>query len=164
MSEKNKDNTAGLLLAIIAGAVLLVAAGFIAFQQNYSHKISSIEITTSTGPVAPEFQQQKTIVITKDSCEIKVTNVASPQTSSQNCQPAENRFKDLQKTADEYALIDKIIADNNSSTTLLGGSTYSIKITLNNGDSFLTKGGVDFQQSIEPFTKQLELYYPKISN
>ena len=49
MSEKSKHNPVGLLLAIIAGAVLLLAAGFIALQQGYLHNIKSIEITTSTG-------------------------------------------------------------------------------------------------------------------
>ena len=164
MSEKSKHNPVGLLLAIIAGAVLLLAAGFIALQQGYLHNIKSIEITTSTGPVSPEFQQQKTVLITKNSCNVSIAMVANSQTTTKNCQPAVNRFKDLQKTADDYALIDKIIADNNSSSMLLGGSTYSIKVTLNNGDSFSTKGGAEFQQSIEPFTRQLELYYPQASN
>jgi len=159
MKSLNGHNKTSLLIATIVAAVLILAAVLIFAQQSYSHKIKSIEITKSTGPVAPEYQQTQSIVITKDSCIVKTTKVISNETTSANCQSKTSNFDDLQKKAAEYDVINKIIANGKGGSDVIGGGTLAITITLQNGDSFSTESGTDFSASIEPFLNQIPLSY-----
>lgn len=159
MKDYSKHNKAGLLVAVIVGAVLLIAAVTLAAQRSFLHKVKSIQITTSNGPVSPEFQQTNSVLITKDSCTLTTTKTLSNQTTTTNCQPKTDHFNDLQAAVNSYGVIDKIISSNANATELLGGKTFNIKITLQNGDSFTTDGNLSFQNSIQPFLDQISQYY-----
>ena len=61
--------TSYVLLAIIV-FVMALSLVFIFVQNTYSHKLKSIEIITSNGPVSPDYQQTQTILITKDTSDM----------------------------------------------------------------------------------------------
>lgn len=149
-----------MLVAAIIGAVLLIAATTLAVQQSYSHKMKSIQIRTSNGPVSPEFQQSSTLLITRDSCTLTTTKVINNQTTTTNCQPKTEHFSDLQKAISNYNVIDKIISNPQKALySPIGGKTFDITITLQNGNSFTTDGDLNFQNNIQPFLDQISQYY-----
>ena len=150
-----------ILLAIV-GFVLALAAVFIVIQATFSHKLKSVEITTSNGPVSPEYQQTQTILITKDSCSITTAKGLENNPVVTNCQSSNSSFAEIQKSLNSYNVIDKISAIDESSGQLIGDSTLDIKITLQNGDSFSAKDGVELQDQIQPFLDQISLSYPAI--
>jgi len=149
-------------IAIIVGAVMLLAALFMTVQNNFSHKLKSIEITTSTGPVSPEYQQTQTIRIAKDSCSITTTKGTENNPVTTNCQSPSSNFADIQKSFVTYGVLDKITESRQGSTKLIGGSTINVTATLQNGDSYTTKGDANFQESIQPFLDQISLDYPEV--
>ena len=163
MKHHTKYNKTSIALACIIAATLLILAVVIFAQQTFSHRIKSIEIVKSSGPVSPEFQQTESILITRDSCNITIKKVVSGETNSLNCQLKTSDFNSLQKSANEYSLIDKVLANDKNSAALLGGSTVKITVTLQNGDSFSTEGDTNFQSEISPFLKQVGLQYPDVA-
>jgi hypothetical protein len=129
-------------------------------QNNFSHKLKSIEITTSTGPVSPEYQQTQIVMITNDSCSITTTKGTEKNPVTTNCQSQSSNFADIQKSFVTYGVLDKITESSQGSTKLIGGSTINLTATLQNGDSYTTKGDTNFQESIQPFLDQISLDYP----
>ena len=149
-------------VAIIVGVVLLCAALFITVQARFSHKLKSIEITSSNGPVSPEYQQSQTLKITKDSCTITTTKGADKNPITNNCQSSNSNFADLQKSFNTYGVLDKIMANDQNTTKLIGGGSLDMTVTLQNGDSYTAKGDASFQESIQPFLDQITLSYPTV--
>ena len=162
-SNKNHHINAYYALAAIVGVVLLVAALFMTVQANFSHKLKSIEISASTGPVSPEYQQSQTLKITKDSCTLTTTKGAAAEPVTTNCQTKNSNFADIQKSFNTYGVLDKIISGPQGNASVIGGSSLDITVTLQNGDSYTTKGDAAFQESIQPFLDQVSLSYPETS-
>jgi hypothetical protein len=144
------------------GFVLALAAVFIVIQATFSHKLKSVEITTSNGPVSPDYQQTQTLLITKDSCSLTSAKGIDKNPVLTNCQSADTSFAEIQKSLNTYNVIDKLTASSSTNGQLIGGSTLEIKITLQNGDSFSAKDGAELQDQIQPFLDQISLSYPAV--
>ena len=149
-------------VAIIVGFVLLLAALFITVQARFSHKLKSVEITYSTGPVSPEYQQAQTLLITKDTCSITTTKGTEKNPVVTNCQSPASNFADIQKSFNDYNVLEKINSTSSQSPKLLGGSTITVTATLQNGDSYSSKDNPAIQSDIQPFLDQISVSYPAV--
>lgn len=157
-----KDFKQYYILLAIVGFVLVLSAVFIVAQATFSHKLKSIEISTSNGPVSPDYQQVQTLLMTKDSCTITTTKGLEKNPIVTNCQSLGSSFSEIQKSLNTYNVIDKLVASPSANSQLIGGSTIDIKITLQNGDSFSAKDGAELQDQIQPFLDQISLSYPLV--
>ena len=153
--------TSYVLLAIIV-FVMALSLVFIFVQNTYSHKLKSIEIITSNGPVSPDYQQTQTILITKDSCSVTVSKGLDKNPIATNCQPSSGNFDEIQKSFNTYNILDKLSAGAGPDSQLIGGSTLEIKLVLQNGDSYSAKDGAQLQEQIQPFLDQISLSYPLV--
>lgn len=157
-----KDFKKYYILLAIVGFVLALSVVFIVAQATFSHKLKSVEIITSNGPVSPDYQQTQTLLITKDSCSLKTAKGVDKNLVVTNCQSAGTSFAEIQKSLNTYNVIDKLTASSSTNGQLIGGSTFEIKITLQNGDSFSAKDGAELQDQIQPFLDQISLSYPAV--
>jgi hypothetical protein len=163
MKDKKISPTSVGIIVIISVVIGLVAIfGYI--QNSYSTRVKSITVTSSSGPVAPEFQQTQSIYISKNICEFTTTKTQTNQTSTEECRVLPNKFEAIQNDANSYDLVGKIIAnEKDSEADLLGGKNYSIRVELNDGTILSTEFDNNFTQSIEPFLDNLNLYVPQFS-
>ncbi len=161
---KKKNNSVRNGIIAIVSFVLLFAIGFIYVQSTYSNKLKSLKVTISSGPVSPEYQQTQTIFISGNSCTLTITKLASKQTSTETCTVQAGKFEQLQKDAQSYGLIDKIISNQkDSGSDLLGGKKFTFEATLNDGTTFTTVADDNFIENIQPFINSLNLYVPQFS-
>jgi len=161
-SKKLSSTSKGIIIIISVVIGLVVIFGYI--QNSYSTKVKSITVTSSSGPIAPEFQQTQSIYISKNICEFTTTKTQTNQTSTEECKVLPNKFEAIQNDANSYDLVGKIIAnEKDTEADLLGGKNYSIKIELNDGTVLSTEFDNNFTQSIEPFLDNLNLYVPQFS-
>lgn len=160
--KKISPTSVGIIVIISVVLGLVVIFGYI--QNSYSTRVKSITVTSSSGPVAPEFQQTQSIYISKNICEFTTTKTQTNQTSTEECKVLPNKFEAIQNDANSYDLVGKIIAnEKDSETDLLGGKNYSIRVELNDGTILSTEFDNNFTQSIEPFLDNLNLYVPQFS-
>jgi hypothetical protein len=160
--KKISPTSVGIIVIISVVLGLVVIFGYI--QNSYSTRVKSITVTSSSGPVAPEFQQTQSIYISKNICEFTTTKTQTNQTSTEECRVLPNKFEAIQNDANSYDLVGKIIAnEKDSEADLLGGKNYSIRVELNDGTILSTEFDNNFTQSIEPFLDNLNLYVPQFS-
>ncbi|GDX63042.1 hypothetical protein LBMAG34_5760 [Candidatus Saccharibacteria bacterium] len=160
--KKISPTSVGIIVIISVVLGLVVIFGYI--QNSYSTRVKSITVTSSSGPVAPEFQQTQSIYISKNICEFTTTKTQTNQTSTEECKVLPNKFEAIQNDAKSYDLVGKIIAnEKDSEADLLGGKNYSIRVELNDGTILSTEFDNNFNQSIEPFLDNLNLYVPQFS-
>jgi hypothetical protein len=160
--KKISPTSVGIIVIISVVLGLVVIFGYI--QNSYSTRVKSITVTSSSGPVAPEFQQTQSIYISKNICEFTTTKTQTNQTSTEECKVLPNKFEAIQNDANSYDLVGKIIAnEKDSEADLLGGKNYSIRVELNDGTILSTEFDNNFTQSIEPFLDNLNLYVPQFS-
>lgn len=160
--KKISPTSVGIIVIISVVLGLVVIFGYI--QNSYSTRVKSITLTSSSGPVAPEFQQTQSIYISKNICEFTTTKTQTNQTSTEECKVLPNKFEAIQNDANSYDLVGKIIAnEKDSEADLLGGKNYSIRVELNDGTILSTEFDNNFNQSIEPFLDNLNLYVPQFS-
>jgi hypothetical protein len=160
--KKISATSVGIIVIISVVLGLVVIFGYI--QNSYSTRVKSITVTSSSGPVAPEFQQTQSIYISKNICEFTTTKTQTNQTSTEECKVLPNKFEAIQNDANSYDLVGKIIAnEKDSEADLLGGKNYSIRVELNDGTILSTEFDNNFTQSIEPFLDNLNLYVPQFS-
>jgi hypothetical protein len=161
-NKKISPTSVGIIVIISVVLGLVVIFGYI--QNSYSTRVKSITVTSSSGPVAPEFQQTQSIYISKNICEFTTTKTQTNQTSTEECKVLPNKFEAIQNDANSYDLVGKIIAnEKDSEADLLGGKNYSIRVELNDGTILSTEFDNNFTQSIEPFLDNLNLYVPQFS-
>lgn len=161
-NKKISPTSVGIIVIISVVLGLVVIFGYI--QNSYSTRVKSITVTSSSGPVAPEFQQTQSIYISKNICEFTTTKTQTNQTSTEECRVLPNKFEAIQNDANSYDLVGKIIAnEKDSEADLLGGKNYSIRVELNDGTILSTEFDNNFTQSIEPFLDNLNLYVPQFS-
>lgn len=160
--KKISATSVGIIVIISVVLGLVVIFGYI--QNSYSTRVKSITVTSSSGPVAPEFQQTQSIYISKNICEFTTTKTQTNQTSTEECKVLPNKLEAIQNDANSYDLVGKIIAnEKDSEADLLGGKNYSIRVELNDGTILSTEFDNNFTQSIEPFLDNLNLYVPQFS-
>ena len=160
--KKISATSVGIIVIISVVLGLVVIFGYI--QNSYSTRVKSITVTSSSGPVAHEFQQTQSIYISKNICEFTTTKTQTNQTSTEECKVLPNKFEAIQNDANSYDLVGKIIAnEKDSEADLLGGKNYSIRVELNDGTILSTEFDNNFTQSIEPFLDNLNLYVPQFS-
>jgi|688.fasta_scaffold101518_5 hypothetical protein len=160
--KKISPTSVGIIVIISVVLGLVVIFGYI--QNSYSTRVKSITVSSSSGPVAPEFQQTQSIYISKNICEFTTTKTQTNQTSTEECRVLPNKFEAIQNDANSYDLVGKIIAnEKDSEADLLGGKNYSIRVELNDGTILSTEFDNNFTQSIEPFLDNLNLYVPQFS-
>jgi hypothetical protein len=160
--KKISPTSVGIIVIISVVLGLVVIFGYI--QNSYSTRVKSITVSSSSGPVAPEFQQTQSIYISKNICEFTTTKTQTNQTSTEECKVLPNKFEAIQNDANSYDLVGKIIAnEKDSEADLLGGKNYSIRVELNDGTILSTEFDNNFTQSIEPFLDNLNLYVPQFS-
>jgi hypothetical protein len=160
--KKITPTSVGIIVIISVVLGLVVIFGYI--QNSYSTRVKSITVSSSSGPVAPEFQQTQSIYISKNICEFTTTKTQTNQTSTEECRVLPNKFEAIQNDANSYDLVGKIIAnEKDSEADLLGGKNYSIRVELNDGTILSTEFDNNFTQSIEPFLDNLNLYVPQFS-
>ena len=160
--KKISPTSVGIIVIISVVLGLVVIFGYI--QNSYSTRVKSITVTSSSGPVAPEFQQTQSIYISKNICEFTTTKTQTNQTSTEECKVLPNKFEAIQNDANSYDLVGKIIAnEKDSEADLLGGKNYSIRVELKDGTILSTEFDNNFTQSIEPFLDNLNLYVPQFS-
>ncbi len=145
-----------LMMAIVALDVILVF--FI--HNSYSHKLKSISFSVNAGPVSPEFQQTKTLTITANSCDIATVHTATNKTDSTPCQLQPNALKNINMSLVKYGLVDKIASNADHTPSLLGGKTYHISVTLQDGSTLSTDVGMKFNSDNAPFFEDVGLYAP----
>jgi|GEM_PF-1705259 len=163
MAAKQKSKISpSIAVFLIVAAVFLLLAIFLAIQRSYSHKLKSISLTVSSGPVSPEYQQTQTVTLTKDSCKVSTTKTVTQQTTSQDCQALGAKFEDIQKAASDYGLIDKIVANGTTKPQTIGGKEVSTTIQLQDGTQFTTQGSSEFIDELKPFLDQIGIYTPEI--
>ena len=161
-NKKISPTSVGIIVIISVVLGLVVIFGYI--QNSYSTRVKSITVSSSSGPVAPEFQQTQSIYISKNICEFTTTKTQTNQTSTEECRVLPNKFEAIQNDANSYDLVGKIIAnEKDSEADLLGGKNYSIRVELNDGTILSTEFDNNFTQSIEPFLDNLNLYVPQFS-
>jgi hypothetical protein len=161
-NKKISPTSVGIIVIISVVLGLVVIFGYI--QNSYSTRVKSITVSSSSGPVAPEFQQTQSIYISKNICEFTTTKTQTNQTSTEECKVLPNKFEAIQNDANSYDLVGKIIAnEKDSEADLLGGKNYSIRVELNDGTILSTEFDNNFTQSIEPFLDNLNLYVPQFS-
>lgn len=160
--KKISPTSVGIIVIISVVLGLVVIFGYI--QNSYSTRVKSITVSSSSGPVAPEFQQTQSIYISKNICEFTTTKTQTNQTSTEECKVLPNKFEAIQNDANSYDIVGKIIAnEKDSENDLLGGKKYSIRLELNDGTVLSTEFDNNFTQSIEPFLDNLNLYVPQFS-
>lgn len=166
--EKTMPNNYSAAKKLIAGILIFVAllVGVLLIAQNsFSHKLRSITITTNSGPVSPEFQQTTVFELTSTSCSITVTKTISNEATSTACNLQADKFGAIQKDIYTYSVIDKIMANKqDAQKPLIGGPSYTISITLNNGQTYTTEANSSFTESIQPLLDDLNLYIDSFSD
>jgi hypothetical protein len=166
--EKTMPNNNSAAKKLIAGILIFVAllVGILLIAQNsFSHKLRSITITTNSGPVSPEFQQTSVFELTSTSCSITVTKTISNEVTSTACNLQADKFGTIQKDIYTYSVIDKVLANKQPSQLgPLGGPSYTISITLNNGQTYTTESNANFTESIQPLLDDLNLYVDNFSD
>lgn len=161
---KKIEDKSKLGIICIVGFVSFLVIMFVYIQTSYSHKMKSLDIKISSGPVAPEYQKTQEIYLDKDGCTITTYKVQANETKVDDCQIQSGKFKEIQKDISTYGVIDKIIANKSTqSNKLIGGKNYTITLTLNNGDTFSTQSNTDFTDSIQPLINNMNLYIPQFS-
>ncbi|MEI6581510.1 MAG: hypothetical protein WCN86_01395 [bacterium] len=160
----NNNSAAKKLIAGILIFVALLVGILLIAQNSFSHKLRSITITTNSGPVSPEFQQSSVFELTSTSCSITVTKTISNEVQSTPCSLQADKFGALQKDIYNYSVIDKIMANKqDAQKPLIGGPSYNISVTLNNGQTYSTKSNVNFTEGIQPLLDSLNLYVNNFS-
>ncbi|MSR89386.1 hypothetical protein EXS53_00385 [Patescibacteria group bacterium] len=161
----NNNSAAKKLIAGILIFVALLVGILLIAQNSFSHKLRSITITTNSGPVSPEFQQTSVFELTSTSCSITVTKTISNEVTSTACNLQADKFGTIQKDIYTYSVIDKVLANKQPSQLgPLGGPSYTISITLNNGQTYTTESNANFTESIQPLLDDLNLYVDNFSD
>jgi len=161
--QNNDLATKKLIAGILIFVTLLVGVLLIA-QNSFSQKLKSITITTNSGPVSPEFQQTSVFELTDKSCSITTTKTASSETVTNPCNLQSDKFSMIQKDIYNYSVIDKIIANKqDAQKSLIGGPSYNISVTLNNGQTYSTDSNTNFTEGIQPLLDSLNLYVNNFS-
>lgn len=149
-----------LVIGII-GFVVILLGTMLYVQNSYSHKLQQLTLKLSNGPVSSEFQKNIEVVVTKDYCNITISEQKGTETKG--CLMNPEIFGKIQNSVNEYSVIEKIMASGTvEEPGLIGGKEASITIKLNNGDSYSTELTTVFINKLEPFFEELELLVPSI--
>ncbi len=148
-----------LIMAIVGFVVILVLLTT-TIHNSYSHNLKSISFSVNTGPVSPEFQQTKTLTITANSCDITILHTATNKTESTPCQLQPNALKNIDMSLVKYGMVDKIAFNSDHNATMLGGKTYHISVTLQDGSTIGKDVGMNFNTDNAPFFEDVALYAP----
>ncbi len=148
------------LIVAIVGFVVILVLLTTTIHNSYSHKLKSISFSVNTGPVSPESQQTKTLTITANSCAITILHTATNKTESTPCQLQPNALKNIDVSLVKYGLVDKIASNADHNASLLGGKTYHISVTLQDGSTLGTDVGMKFNTDNAPFFEDVGLYAP----
>lgn len=149
------------LIIGIVGFVVILLGTMLFVQNSFSHKLQQLTLKLSSGPVSPEYQKTVEVVITKDYCNITISDQKGTETKV--CPMNPETFSKIQNSLNEYNVIDKIMAESTvEGPESIGGKEASITIKLNNGDSYSTELTKDFVKNLEPFFEELELLVPSI--
>ncbi len=151
--DNYKRNKRITIIAVVLIALLVV--GLILYS-IYSNKtkyssISSIEFSTSTGPVAPEFQSTKTLTLQNNGCSIVVSGSVN-QNGSQPCSLTKSGYQNIVDSYYKNDVQGSINANNSAGQPeLLGGQTRTITIKKSDGSVLQTKVTVELIKNIQPF-------------
>lgn len=150
-----------LVVGILIFVGLLLAAMLYA-HKSFSGKIKQLTFTLSNGPVSPEYQQTTRLILTSNSCHLTITTDSSKTSTSRVCPMDQTTFDKIQASTNNYGVVDKIIANDNSAGNI-GGKEATISIELQNGTVFSTKMAQQFFNDLGPYFEEIELLVPSLS-
>jgi hypothetical protein len=141
--------------------IILIVGGWLIYKywvkQNYYSSISSFVFTSSTGPVAPEYQSTKTLTITPNGCSYEIKN--STGTDTQNCTLSNSNYNKLVNLYYSSDIGTKISYNNNSaSKQLVGGPVRKFTVNFANGSSSTTVLSTDFKSNAQNFFDNVSGY------
>jgi hypothetical protein len=156
-------------VATVLGIILVM--GLIIVLLNHQKKptyfndnsVKIIDFESATGPVNPQYQASRSLIITPTSCTYIVTQSGSSTnlqtTSCQVTQASFDAIVNSYKSNDVQSKLSNSPPQNN----LIGGSTKTITITTADGNQLKANVTADLRNQINPWLLTVQKYVPQIS-
>ncbi len=162
-SHKSVYITLGIILAIVLFVVVLVLV-IRSTQVSYSHKVTSITLSSDSGPVSPEFQQSQILTLNSGNCQYTVTKVSPEDTKSVPCNLSAENFQKIIDSYNTYNVSDKLqAAEGSTATGPIGGKRQTISVQYQDGTVITATVVPSLKESIQPFLDDITLYVPQTS-
>ncbi|MBI2798068.1 hypothetical protein HYX70_02070 [Candidatus Saccharibacteria bacterium] len=157
-----------LAVATILGLILV--AGLVVILVNRQKKptyfndnsVKIIDFESSTGPVSPQYQSSRSLIITPTSCTYIVTNFgqnAAPVTT--NCQISQQGFEAIAAAYKDQDVQNKL-GGKQTQNNLIGGPTNTITITTADGNQLKANVTPELKNQISSWLKTVQQYVPQV--
>lgn len=161
-----------MLFVIIAASVFVVVVGLISYfvtkdkkQPTYftSNEVKLLEFDSSTGPVSPEYQESKTLILTPTTCSFSLTKIQPQSTTITNCAMNDTIWNALVAAFDSNN-VKKFLEAAPQSASLIGGPQNQFTVVYANGDTYRAYIDTAAKNELRNFLQQVQSQVPDMAN
>jgi hypothetical protein len=171
MARPKTSHNQNILYFTITACVMIVVIGITLYfvarakQPTYftSNEVKMLEFDTSTGPVSPEFQQSKTLILTPTTCSYTLTKIQPQSTTTANC-PMSDAIWESIVSAYNSASVKAILTKAPADPDVLGGPQKLVTAVYANGDTYKAFVNTSVKSELQGFLQQVQAKVPELSN
>lgn len=169
--KRAKSNRNVLPLVVVGIGGLLIAVVAILFfstkskqQASYfsTNEVKLLEFDVSTGPVSPEYQESKTLILTPTTCSYTLTKIQPQSTTITNCVMNDSIWNQLVRAFDSSKVKD-VLESAPQNSELIGGPQKQITAVYANGDTYKAFINASVKNQLESFLQQVQAQVPELS-
>lgn len=167
-THRNQHTWLFIIVAIVLVGIVGASLYFVTQRKKQptyfsSNEVKLLEFDSSTGPVSPEYQESKTLIITPTTCSYTFTKIQPQSTTTTSCVMTEAIW-DAIVASFESNKVKSILESAPQSSDLLGGPQKQFTAVYANGDTYKAFINDSEKDKLQNFLQQAQAQVPDLSN
>ena len=151
-----------LVIILIAGLVVILIQHQAKPTYFNDNTVKIIDFESSTGPVDPQYQASRSLIITPTSCTYIVTQVGSSKPQTADCQVSQANFDAIAAAYKSDDAQTKLA--NSPANGSLGGPTKTISVTTADGNQLKASVTPELKSQLSGWLQTVAQYAPQVND